>query len=329
MIGPSSKARSQPGTLCAMTRVGILGAGGMGAAHARHWSAMPDVELHVYDPLQERAKALPAHAHASEGELRAAVDIVDVCLPTDLHREAAEEALNAGKAVFLEKPIARTLGDAEAISQMAESTGVPLGVGHVVRFFPDYAAAHRIIGDGGIGKPASARLRRGGGAPKGLDGWFMSSERSGGVLLDLAIHDFDWLLWTIGPVTEVLSRTVRRGGDGPDHALTLLKHENGCVSHVESTWMDPGGFRTEIDVAGSEGLVQYDSLREGVALRQSGTPVRTSRPDDPFYRELRSFLEAVRNDTPVPVSAKEAIAALKVSLAAIESDRTGEKVILS
>ncbi|RYG35901.1 Gfo/Idh/MocA family oxidoreductase [bacterium] len=311
-----------------MTRVGILGAGGMGSAHARHWSAMSDVELHVYDPNAERANTLPAQVHGSEGELRAHVDIVDICLPTDLHREAAEQALSAGKAVFLEKPIARTLGDAQAIAQMAESTGVPLGVGHVVRFFPDYEGAHRLIKNGGIGKPASARLRRGGGAPKGMDGWFMSSERSGGVLLDLAIHDFDWLLWTIGPVTEVLSRTVRQGGDGPDHALTLLKHENGCVSHVESTWMDPGGFRTEIDVSGSEGVVQYDSAREGVVLRQSGAPVRTGRPDDPFFKELRSFLEAVRDDQPVPVSAADAIAALRVSLAAIESSKSGETIAL-
>lgn len=300
----------------------------MGRAHARHWGTMPDVELHVFDPVSERAQGIDAVAHASEDELRAAVEVVDVCLPTDLHREATERSLSAGKAVFLEKPIARTLGDAEAIAQMADSTGAPLGIGHVVRFFPEYAAAHRLIKGGGIGTPASARLRRGGGAPQGGDGWFMSAERSGGVLLDLAIHDFDWLLWTIGPVTEVLTRSVKRGGDGPDHALTLLKHENGCVSHVESTWMDPGGFRTELDVAGSEGLVQYDSAQNGVPLRQSGKPVRTSRPDDPFFLELRGFLDAVRAGEKPPVTAGDGIAALRVSLAAIESDRMGQKVLL-
>ncbi|CAN5485482.1 Gfo/Idh/MocA family oxidoreductase [soil metagenome] len=311
-----------------MTRVGILGAGGMGRAHARHWGAMSDVELHVFDPVSERATSVNATVHPNEDELRAAVDLVDVCLPTDLHREATERALSAGKAVFLEKPIARTLGDAEAIAQMTQSTGGALGIGHVVRYFPEYAGAHRLIKNGGIGKPASARLRRGGGAPKGHDGWFMSAERSGGVLLDLAIHDFDWLLWTIGPITEVLTRSVKRGGDGPDHALTLLKHENGCVSHVESTWMDPGGFRTEIDVAGSEGLVQYDSLKDGVALRQSGTPIYTSRPDDPYYLELRAFLDAVQRGEKPPVTAEDGLAALQVSLAAIESDRTGQKVRL-
>ncbi len=82
----------------------------------------------------------------------------------------------------------------------------------------------------------------------------MDHQRSGGVLVDLAIHDFDWLRWTFGEVVSVSSRSVAsKSMKGPDYALTVLKHESGTVSHVETTWMDPAGFSTSFEVAGSYG----------------------------------------------------------------------------
>src|SRR5204863_4959008 len=141
----------------------------------------------------------------------------------------------------------------------AAKANVPLMPGQVVRFFAEYATGNRLVKEGKVGKPAAARTRRGGLAPMGSHGWFQDYQRSGGVLLDLAVHDFDWLRWTLGEVKHLYSRSVGVATDGgPDYALTVLTFESGAVAHVESTWMDPSGFRTAFEVCGSEGMIQFD-----------------------------------------------------------------------
>ncbi|WP_025228179.1 Gfo/Idh/MocA family protein [Fimbriimonas ginsengisoli] len=316
-------------------RVGILGTGSMGNVHARQYRKMPEVEIGYRDSHPERAdgfrakwEALPC---ASSDELIAWADVVDICLPTDLHLEYALKAIAAGKAVFIEKPFARDLSEGSTIIEAAGKAGVPLMVGQVVRFFPEYALGHRLVQSGKIGTPAAARLRRGGKAPHGSQDWFMDHGRSGGILLDLAIHDFDWLRWTLGEVSHLYSRSVGvQSGGGPDYALTTLTFESGTVAHVESTWMDPSGFRATYEVAGSEGMIEFDS-RQSASVRthkKEGSKLQhpVSDTDDPYYQELSGFLGAVKNGTPIPVPGFEGLMALNLSLAALESARTGNVV---
>jgi predicted dehydrogenase len=318
-------------------RVGILGTGHMGNTHARQYRKMPDVQVGYHDRHPERADSFrerwAAECCTSSDELIAWADIVDVCLPTDLHLEYALKAIAAGKSVFLEKPIANTLADASKIIEAAEKAGVPLMVGHVVRTFPEYEAAHKMIKAGKIGRPAAARMRRGGTAPTGLNHWFMDLSRSGGVLLDLVIHDFDWLRWTLGEVSSLYSRSVGLSrGQGPDYALTTLTFQSGAVAHVEGTWMDPAGFRTTFEVAGSEGLIEFDS-RTSPALKISrpgalSTDSAHAPERDPYYRELRGFVDAVKQGTPPPISGEEGYRALAIALGAIESATTGKVIRL-
>ena len=318
-----------------MTSVGILGAGGMGNVHARQYRKMSDVELYFFDPLPEKAEAFSkqwsAKPLASVEEIISKVDVVDVCLPTDLHLEAGMAAIASGRAVFIEKPIARTMEDCVSLIDAASKAGVPLMVGQVVRYFADFATGNRLVKQGAVGTPAAARTRRGGLAPMGSRGWFQDHARSGGVLLDLAVHDFDWLLWTLGPVTQVYSRSVGiTRGSGADYALTTLSFESGAVAHVEATWMDPGGFRTTFEIAGSKGLIQHDS-RQNVALRttiegKTFADNAISAQDDPYYQELSSFLASVKEGRPVPVTGEDGARAVAVALAAVESAKTGQVV---
>ena len=317
-------------------RVGLLGAGGIGRVHARQYARMDGVELLVHDQDAERASAL---AESSGGtpvgsldELVAKADAIDVCLPTPLHREAALRAIAGGRALLVEKPIARTLEEATAIVEAAERAGVPLMVGQVVRFFADFRRGYDLVKGGAVGTPAAARTRRGGRAPVGAGGWYGDVEQSGGVLLDLAIHDFDWLRWTLGEVSHLYSRSVGlQDGHGPDYALTTLTFDCGAVAHVEATWMDPTGFRTTFEVAGSGGLISHDS-RDNAFLRTATTDGKVATDgglvpeDDPYYRELDGFVSALKNGTEVPVSGREGLAALAISLAAIESAKSGRVV---
>jgi predicted dehydrogenase len=308
----------------------------MGNVHARQYRKMNDVELSFIDrdPVRvgeftERWEAIPCDSLEA---LISKVDVVDVCLPTDLHLETALKAIAAGRAVFMEKPITRTLDEARQLRDAAAMANVPVMPGQVVRFFPDFAQGAKLVKSGAIGTPAAARTRRGGKAPGGSGGWFMDHSRSGGVLLDLAIHDFDWLRWTLGEVKSLYSRSVAIDkGTGPDYALTTLTFDSGAVAHVESTWMDPSGFRTSFEVAGSEGLIQHDS-RSNVALRTvttdgSAAETPASDLDDPYYQELRAFLDAVSAGTPPPVTCEDGLRALSIALAAIQSAKTRQVVI--
>lgn len=324
-------------------RVGILGAGGMGNVHARQYRKMPDVDLFFHDRSPDRSEAFASAFDATPKEdvesLIAAVDVVDICLPTDLHHDAGMKAIAAGRAVFVEKPISRDLQSAMQLADAAERAGVPLMPGQVVRFFPEFKTGREMVVKGAVGKPAAARTRRGGKAPTGSQGWFMDHARSGGILIDLAIHDFDWLRWTLGEVKSLYSRSVAaKTGSGPDYALTTLTFENGCVAHVESTWMDPNGFRASFEVAGSEGIVQFDTrdqpaIRIKTSANEEGGPDHLSvaetplaPTDDPYYLELRAFLDAVSQRREPPVAAYDGVAALAIALAAIESATTDRVV---
>lgn len=317
-----------------MLRVGVLGAGGMGNVHARQYRKMPDVELFFFDPDAERSKTYidrwSAEPLGSMDELIARVDVVDICLPTDMHVEAGLKAIAAGRAVVMEKPLTRTFEEGLQLLQASEEAGTPLMPAQVVRFFPEFNLGNRLVREGKVGKPAAARTRRGGPAPKGSAEWFMNHERSGGVLLDLAIHDFDWLRWTLGEVKHLYSRSVAaQRMSGPDYALTTLTFEDGAIAHVESTWMDPAGFRTAYEVAGSEGLIEFDS-RNTPSLRTSTDKTVNEGPlsplDDPYYRQLSGFVEAIQKGTTPPVTALDGLMAVSISLAAIESTKTGKVI---
>ena len=319
-------------TLASM-RVGLLGCGGMGTVHARQYAKMADVELAIYDRNPERLAALgtstSAHIVGSRDELLAWAEVIDVCLPTDLHADACLAAIAAGRAVFCEKPVALDLDSAVAIVSAADKANVPFMPGQVVRFFPEFARGHRMVKDGAVGNPAVARTRRGGRAPQGSEGWFLDPKRSGGVLLDLAIHDFDWLRWSLGEVIQVRSRKTGTG-DGPEYALTILTFESGCLGHVEATWMDPGGFRTTFEVAGSGGLIEYDS-RSAPSVRVTTMDSTSAEnpwadTDDPYYQELRQFLDAVSQGTTPPVTGLDGLHALAIAVAANESAETDRTV---
>lgn len=316
-----------------MTRVAIFGAGGMGGTHARHYSRIEGVELAIFDPATDRAEALAdrhcATVSSSAAEAIEWADLVDVCTPTDSHAELAHQAIAAGRAVLVEKPLACDLAEAAEIVRHADRVGVPLMVGQVVRYFPEFRRGHDLVAEGRVGKPAAARMRRGGGPPKAP--WFMDHKRSGGVLIDLAVHDFDWLRWTLGEVDHLYARSVgAASGQGPDYALTTLTFDSGCVAHVESTWMDPSGFRVSFEVAGSDGMIEYDSRQTAVLKTHLAGASRGEAPldggDDPYYRQLTDVVATVRGEQAPAVNGLDGFAALAIAVAARESAQTGRVI---
>lgn len=324
-------------------RVGVVGAGFMGETHLVAWAAEGNPVV-VFDLDPTRAAALAARSGAvvagSLDELLGSVDIVDVCTATHRHAEVAIAAARAGRHVICEKPLARTLADAEAIVGACAVAGVRLFVAHVVRFFPEYAAARQQVVDGAIGEPAVLRLKRASFRPRHApDHWFFDPARSGGMIVDLMIHDFDYARWVAGDVVAVHCRSVGVGRPGLaiDHAIAILTHASGAISQVTGSWAyPPPTFRTSLEIAGSHGLIEFDSATappivsymrpqigdEAGLVGLPGSPLA----EDPYRLELREFHRSILDGTPARVAADDGLEALRIALAADESAGTGRVV---
>ena len=317
-------------------RVGLVGAGFMGGVHLSAYAGIPEVEVvGVADARIESAIAgaemVGARPYASYEELVAAddVQVVDICLPTAFHRDLA---VREGRHVILEKPIARTMEDAQQILDAFSGDGPRLFVGHVVRFFPEYVGIKQKIDAGDLGTVGVVRTSRRSPFLLGWNDWYADWRVSGGVLLDLVIHDFDYLRWTLGEVERVYARGILgREYNRLDYVLATLRFESGAIAHVEGHWGYPGPFNYSIEVAGSEALVTVNST-EPAALRMiGGTPEEIpnlASGTSPYEKELEHFIHCIATGEEPIVQAQDACEALRIGLAATESVLTGEPVTL-
>jgi predicted dehydrogenase len=220
-----------------------------------------------------------------------------------------------------------------------QTAGVKLLVGHVVRFFPEYEAARQATVDGLIGRPAVLRLQRNVFRPRKVqDNWFLDFEKSGGMILDLMIHDFDYARWVAGEVIQVYCKNLGDPRNTPgDHGLAILTHASGALTHVEGSWAyPPPTFRSKLEIAGAQGLITHDSqatapiavYRHLQAGDDAGDVPVPASPllESPYPAQIKAFYEHLTVDAPVPLTAADGLAALQIALAAIESARSGQPV---
>mgnify|MGYP001819217854 CR=1 FL=1 len=318
----------------------------MGSTHAAAWSAteativgFASKSKAMAEPLAEQYQAA---AYDSYSELLNDVDIVDICTPTYLHHEMVLAAAASGKHIVCEKPLARMIEQGQEMIAACEKAGVQLIVAHVVRFFPEYSLARQQVKDGEIGDPAVLRLTRGSFQPKlAEDNWFVDFAKSGGMMLDLMIHDLDYARWVAGEVETVFAKKIsseHTGAQG-DHGLVILRHRSGAISHVEGSWAYPPPlFRTRFEIAGSNGLLQHDSSKTAAInlhLHDTGDEDIPDVPlpgsplhEDPYATQIKTFYQSLINNDPAPVSGADGLAALQLALAAIESANSGRPVTI-
>lgn len=325
-----------------MVQIGIVGAGFMAETHADRYDAIPDAEVAaVASPNTAEefvaGQGLDATAYADAEEMYedAGVDAVDVCTPTHTHESLVVGAAEHGLDVICEKPLARYMDEAERIADAVDEAGVTAMVGHVIRFFPEYAQMREQALSGLIGEPGVARARRLSPFPDwGRDNWFGSDEASGGVFLDMSIHDFDYLRWLFGDVERVFGR-LRTMGDR-QHGHAVLRFENGAIGYVEGSTAQPAerGFRTDLEIAGDGGLLEYENTDpdpiEIVSETENegaiGNLPERQLEKDAFRLQAEAFVDSVENGTEPPVSLEEATEAMRISLAAKRSAEEGRAV---
>ncbi|GAA2041985.1 Gfo/Idh/MocA family oxidoreductase [Agromyces tropicus] len=300
-----------------MHGIAVVGAGNMGRAHARAWAARGLGDRIRYVCSRRPVEAFP-HAAAARSVVDLDdvlgdpdVDLLSVCTPTPTHAEIAIRALDAGRNVLLEKPIALTVRDAEAIAAAESASPGRLMVAHVVRFASGY---RRVLGEaraGRLGRVREVRAERRS-EPPGWADWFADEARSGGPLVDFAIHDFDQVNLLLGRPVAV--STEQRGEHG--RLETRIEYADGGVGHVVTCAAMPEGtpFSSTLDATGDGGTA---------SCRVPG-----AGPDDPFARQASSFLKAIDSGAQPEVTIASATVALRVALAARESLHSGRPVEL-
>ncbi len=315
-------------------RVGLVGVGALGRLHMRSLATIPGCRLtRVADHRVSTALAAEiADAGATVTDLDGVLDPTDVdavvvATPTDGHAPIVRAAVERGLAVFCEKPLARTPAQALAIRDLAAERGVKVAVGHVVRYFPEYAAARELVRAGELGQPGCARLARLNASPGAVQKWYADSARSGGVLLDMAIHDIDWCLWTFGPVARVYA--VCAGEPSAEVAAVTLRHANGAISYIDASWRNDF-FGTRLELWGSAGYyLTTGSTDAGLTVGYSSSqgtdylPGTAAEPaaENPFRVELEAAIDWFRGGPAPLASAADAYEAIRVAAAAEQSAR--------
>jgi predicted dehydrogenase len=301
----------------------------MGLAHAKAWQS---VGAQVASVSSRNAVPWVGEAgHLAVRDFREAidspdVDVVDVCLPTPLHRAAAEHALAAGRHVLLEKPIALSVSDADAIVAAGEASDAQLMVAHVVRFFPGYRVLREVVDSGRIGAPIAATAARLAAGSSNI-AWIRDVEQSGGVTVDLLVHDYDQLNLFLGRPASVYARV----SDERSVAVTV-DYGGGRVGTAEGSTAMPAGYRfsTLLRVRCRSGVIEYATgeCGDGGVVRiwpDDGGVEQVQVPaTDPYQEQARYFLDRISSGEPVEEgTAEQARAAAAVGAAALRSASTG------
>jgi myo-inositol 2-dehydrogenase / D-chiro-inositol 1-dehydrogenase len=325
-------------------RLGLIGSGWMGAFHAESVvMRVPGAELTaVADPAPGAADALTdrlggtPYRDAADLLQDGRVDAVMIASPARFHTDLVAAAAAAGKGVFVEKPMALTLADADRVIAAASDANVPLQVGFNRRYAADFAAAHEVVATGGVGTPQLLRsVTRDPGLadPAAVKPWT--------IFFETLIHDFDTLRWLnpgaevaeVFAVADALVRPDFKDRGLLDTAVVTLRFDNGAIGVAEANFSASYGYDVRGEVFGSAGMVTAGDLA-ATAMRHyhaGGASIAMTRLNVELFRaaytaELVSFVDAVRSGVVTGPSGQDARAALAIALACVESVQANRPV---
>ena len=339
-----------------MLKVGIVGFGFMGRTHYKCWKALDGVNIaavcdanpnieedtkravgNIGDPNETvDFDSLTLYADFDKMLAKEQLDAVSITLPTYLHPENSVKALSKGVNVMCEKPMALTAEQCVPMIEAAKRSGKILQIGHCVRFWPEYAKTKELIDSGEYGRVIAAMFQRLGAAPTwSIDNWFLDEKRSGGMALDLHIHDTDYVQYLFGTPKAVCSHGSKAPGGGLAHIVTQYLYDDDKVVTAEGGWaMTPSfGFEMSFNIALEKATIVYDLTRDPMfkvcpAEGQAFTPEVTK--GDGWFLQIEHFAKAVRGEKVEPITTlADSMNSVKIVDAEKESISKGQKVPLS
>jgi len=332
-----------------MLNIGLIGVGRIGRLHAEHLAHhIQRARLVAIADVVEDAARESAAQHGvprAVADYRALLEDADIqaiviCSATDTHAEIIEEAAECGKHVFCEKPIDLTLERIDAALAAVARAGIKLQVGLNRRFDASYRRVRSAVEQGEIGRPWRLHLVSRDPAPPPL----AYIKVSGGLFLDMAVHDFDMARFLLGSeVEEVFSTTgvlvdEAIGGLGDvDTAVTILKFSNGAIGTIDNSRRAAYGYDQRAEILGSGGMIATENNFPNSAIVSDGRSVHRDLPlnffmeryTESFLAEMRAFVGAVLDDTPPPVTGQDGRMAVVLGLAALKSSRENRPVRIS
>jgi len=320
-------------------KMGLIGAGRIGRLHAEHLtSRIPSADLvMVADPFEEAARScaerygIPSYGR----DYRVVLDHPDIqavviCSSTDTHARIIEEAAQAGKHIFCEKPIALDLPSIDQALDAVKRSGVKLQIGFNRRFDTNYRRVHQAVEQGKIGRPLVLYIVSRDPEPPPIE----YIRVSGGIFLDMAIHDFDMARYLVGSeVEEVFAQAnsisdpiIAEAGD-VENALVMLLFANGVIGTISNSRHAVYGYDQRVELLGSAGAISTENNYPNTAIISDAHSVRRDLPlhffveryTESFIIEMMAFVDAVLRDEPVPVDGNDGRVPVVIALAANRS----------
>lgn len=334
-----------------MTRIGIVGMGGMGWFHASRYYQIAGAELAaIADVRPDRLEAknavqinienragppdLSAVQRFAEGRqliAEADVDIIDICLPSYLHAEYAIAALEAGYHVLCEKPMALNLPDADAMIAAARQAGRKLMIAQCIRFWPEFQFLKQTAQTGTLGRLLDLHMFRLGGRPAGwgFQNWFLDPAKSGGSLYDLHIHDVDFVNSMLGAPDEILATGRKASPESVCEVVqAIYRYKNGPQVSIYGGWSEVQiPFRAGYEAWFEKGFLRLEP--DGTLTVYDGPDRLNAQPadyphGDAYYNEIQYFIQCVQNDQEPdecpPESARDSLALLEKERAMINQE---------
>lgn len=330
-----------------MTKVGIIGMGMMGSTHLDVYSKLDGVKVvAVADLIKERREGLTKAAGNIEGQSQGGVDfsafrkyeegmdliadpeidLVDICLPTPLHTEYVKAALAAGKHVLSEKPFATNTREGNELAEAARSSKGMLMCAMCMRFWPGWDWLKDRVDDQSFGKVLGAQFRRTSSHPGGP--FYSDGDACGGAILDLHIHDTDFIQYCFGLPKAVYSRGYAKETTHIDHVITHYIYDDIPLVVAEGSWCFQLGapFQMQYSVNFENATAVFDLAAESVlTLIQDGETTSVDLEEGMGYdHEIAYFLDCIaKGENPTIVDPESAVTSVRIVEAEVESIRTG------
>ena len=332
-----------------MQKIAIVGAGFMGETHANGYRLVKNAKVvAVADNIAEKAKKIAdmfdAKVFTDFNEMLQTqdFDILDICTPTKTHPIFVKKAAEAKKNILCEKPLALSVAEADEMIADVAKNGVQSMVGQVLRFWPEYVKVKEIVSSGKYGKPLHAYCARLCVPPEWYEGkWGYAEENSGGAVLDLSIHDLDYLLWIFGKPASVKAQGVYIPElGGLSHVVTSIKFVEGGSGVAEGGWAFMGEFpftmvlrilleKATIDweFRAGKNIEQRDKVCNVVIYEKDKTHTLDVEQKDPYHLECQYFVDCLDKGLAIErATFEDGKRAVEIALTAREAAKTGNTI---
>jgi myo-inositol 2-dehydrogenase/D-chiro-inositol 1-dehydrogenase len=329
--------------------VGVIGAGRIGRLHAENLVyRIPEANLvaiaDVFVEAAERAATGLGVPDAWEDHRRIlddeGIEAVLICSSTDTHARFIEEAAQAGKQIFCEKPIALDLAAIDRALAAVDQAGVKLMIGFNRRFDPNFRRVHEMVAAGDIGEPHLLRITSRDPAPPPI----AYVQVSGGIFLDMTIHDFDMARYLIGSEVEQVyaaggvrvDPAIGAAGD-VDTAVVTLHFADGTLGVIDNSRRAVYGYDQRVEVFGSGGVASADNAYPNTVVVSDARQVHRDLPlnffmeryTESYVNEMRAFVASIAEDTLPPITGLDGRVPVVMGYAAKKSLAEGRPVALS